>query len=98
MSARVRHGVDLELEAEADELLKESFQDNPDPEAKALILTKYMLQNRVRREVYVNGGTPDGAVRKGSFHRSANTKYLHLNATEGAMRPQHRIPLKATEE
>ncbi|MGW1436924.1 DUF7236 family protein [Streptomyces griseus] len=98
MSARVRHGVDPELEAEADALLKESFLERPDPEAKALILTRYMLLNRLRREVYVSGGTPDGAVRRGSFNRRMNAKYLHLNATEGASRPQHRIPARATDE
>ncbi|PPS89534.1 DUF7236 family protein [Streptomyces sp. MH60] len=97
MSNRVRHGVDPELEAQADALLRQSFLDQPDPEAKSLILTQYKLQNRLKREVFVPGGTPDGAVRKGSFHRSINRRYPHLNATEGAARPQHRIPLKADE-
>ena len=97
MSERIRYGVDPELEAEADAILRQSFLDAPDPEAKAQILTPYMLQNRLRREVYVPGGTPDGAVRKGSFHRAVNRQYPHLNAAEGAARPQHRIPLKAEE-
>jgi hypothetical protein len=95
---RVRHGVDAELEAAADALLKESFLANPDPEAKSMILTKYMLENRTRREVYTTEGTPDGAVRRGTFHRSLNRKYPHLNAIEGVARPQHRIPLKACDE
>ncbi|THA72464.1 hypothetical protein E6R60_26395 [Streptomyces sp. A0642] len=98
MSERVRHGVDPELEEQADELLKASFLDHPDPEAKSLILTKYMLQNRLKREVYTTEGTPDGAVRRGSFHRTLNPKHLHLNAIEGIARPQHRVPLKATDE
>ncbi|MEV7674975.1 hypothetical protein [Streptomyces sp. NPDC088752] len=98
MSRRVRHGVDLELETAADELLKESFLDNPDPEAKSLILTRYMLQNRLRREVFTTDGTPDGAVRRGSFHRALNTKHLHLNAIEGVAAPQHRIPRNVCDE
>ena len=97
MSDRVRHGVDPDLEAEADAILRQSFLDNPDPEEKAKILTPYMLQNRLKREVFVPGGTPDGAIRKGSFHRSINRQYPHLTACEGVARPQHRIPLKAEE-
>ena len=97
MSERIRNGVDLDLEAEANAILRQSFLDNPDPEAKALILTEYMLQNRLKREVFVPGGTPDGAVRKGSFHRAINRQHPHLNATEGVARPQHRVPLKAEE-
>ncbi|MFJ4902808.1 hypothetical protein [Streptomyces sp. NPDC088727] len=96
--SRVRHGVDVELEAAADELLKESFLDNPDPEEKAKILTKYMLQNRYKREVYTSEGTPDGAVRRGAFYRSLNTKHLHLNAIEGVAAPQHRIPRTVCDE
>ncbi|MFE0490155.1 DUF7236 family protein [Streptomyces griseoaurantiacus] len=97
MSRRVRHGVDPELEAEADAILRQSFLDDPDPVEKRKILTPYMLQNRLKREVFVPGGTPDGAVRKGSFHRAINRQYPHLNAVEGAARPQHRVPLKADE-
>lgn len=95
---RVRHGVDLELEAEADRILKESFLEQPDPEEKSKILTKYMLQNRLKREVYTADGTPDGAVRRGTFTRALNPQYPHLNAIEGVARPQHRIPLRANEE
>jgi hypothetical protein len=90
--------VDAELEAQADEILKQSFLAAPDPEAKSLILTKYMLQNRLKREVYTTDGTPDGAVRRGSFTRALNPQYPHLNAIEGVARPQHRVPLKASEE
>jgi hypothetical protein len=97
MTRRIRYGVDPELEAEADAILRQSFLDEPDAEEKAKILTPYMLQNRLKREVFVPGGTPDGAVRKGSFHRSINRQYPHLNATLGKARPQHRVPLKAEE-
>lgn len=96
--SRVRHGVDPELEAVADELLKDSFLKDPDPDEKAKILTKYMLQNRYRREVYTSEGTPDGAVRRGTFHRALNTRSLHLNAIEGVAAPQHRIPRTAADE
>ncbi|MGW9067856.1 DUF7236 family protein [Streptomyces yangpuensis] len=89
---RVRHGVDPELEAAADAFLKQSFLDNPDREAKSFILTGYMLQNRLRREVYSVNGTPDGAIRRGSFHRALNLAQPHLNAIEGVARPVPRIP------
>jgi hypothetical protein len=97
MNERIRSGVDLDLEAQANAILRQSFLDQPDPEAKSLILTEYMLQNRLKREVFVPGGTPDGAVRKGSFHRAINRQHPHLNATDGVARPQHRVPLKAEE-
>ncbi|MEU6362232.1 DUF7236 family protein [Streptomyces albidoflavus] len=96
--SRLRHGIDPVLEEEADALIKASFQDNPDPQAKGLILTKYMMQSRVRREVYTAEGTPDGAVRRGSFGRAINRAYPHLNATEGVARPARRIPLRTADE
>ncbi|MGW7100343.1 DUF7236 family protein [Streptomyces sp. NPDC054838] len=89
---RLRHGVDPELEAAADLFLKQSFLDKPDREAKSLILTGYMLQNRIRREVYTTDGVPDGAIRRGSFHRVLNHAHPHLNAIEGVARPLPRIP------
>lgn len=58
MSDRIRNGIDADLEAQADAILRQSFLDNPDPEEKAKILTPYMLQNRLKREVFVPGGTP----------------------------------------
>lgn len=94
--SRIRYGVNVELEEAADELIKQSFQDTPDPEAKALILTKYMLDNRLKREVYTNDGVPDGAIRRGSFHRALNTRSLYLNASEGVTRPR-RLPSRVDE-
>lgn len=88
MTGRIRSGVDAELEAEADRIIKESFLAQPDPAEKSLILTPWMLATRLRREVYTAEGTPDGAVRRGLFHRARNTVHRHLNAVEGvAARP-----------
>lgn len=86
---RIRRGVDPDLEAQADALIKQSFIDQPDPVEKSKILTIWMETTRKRREVYVKDGVPDGAVRRGSFHRVANRAYPHLNAVDGtASRPR----------
>ena len=85
MTGRIRTGVDPELEAEADRLIKESFLAQPDPVRKALILTPWMLATRLRREVYTTEGTPDGSVRRGLYHRARNTVHLHLNAVDGVV-------------
>lgn len=91
---RVRHGVDVDLEAQADELIKQSFLERPDRIEKALILTVWMETSRRRREVYVADGVPDGSIRRGSFHRVINSLHTHLNAVEGtASRPRRRPAL-----
>lgn len=91
MSGRIRSGINPELEAAADELIKQSFLDTPDPAAKAMILTCWMEDSRRRREVYCADGVPDGALRRGSFHRAANPAAPHLNAVDGvASRPRRR--------
>lgn len=88
---RVQHGVNADLEAQADEILKQSFLDKPDPAAKAMILTRWMAISRLRREVYCAEGVPDGAIRRGSFHRAINPTSPHLNAAEGVVaRPRRR--------
>lgn len=91
MNGRIQHGINADLEADADELLKKSFVEQPDPEAKKMILTRWMMISRIRREVYCTDGVPDGAVRRGNFHRAVNPAYPHLNAVEGtASRPRRR--------
>jgi hypothetical protein len=91
---RIRHGVDADLETQADELIKQSFIDRPDRDAKALILTVWMETSRRRREVYVTDGVPDGSIRRGSFNRVINPIHTHLNAVEGtASRPRRRPSL-----
>jgi hypothetical protein len=86
---RLRSGVDPVLEAEADELIKNSFLEHPDKTEKAKILTIWMLTARLSREIYVTDGVPDGSLRRGTFHRSLNPKYPHLNGADAtAFRPR----------
>lgn len=89
MSGHIQQGVNAQLEEAADQFIKDSFTHHPDADAKALILTRWMLATRLRREVYTTDGTPDAAVRRGLFHRAYNPAHPHLNAVEGvAARPK----------
>lgn len=85
---RVRQGVDPDLEAAADALIKRSFEEEPDPEGKGMILTRWMQIARYRREVYTADGAPDAAVRRGIYTRVLNPTHPHLNAVEGISRPR----------
>lgn len=94
MSGRIQHGVNVDLETQADEILKQSFIEKPDPEGKKMILTRWMDISRKRREVYCSDGVPDGAVRRGNFHRVINPTSPHLNAVDGVVsRPRRRPAL-----
>lgn len=94
MTERIRTGVDPDLEAQADALIKQSFLEQPDPIEKSMILTTWMLATRLRREVYTTEGTPDGSVRRGLFHRARNTAHPHLNATDGVVARPNRFTYK----
>lgn len=50
---------------------------------KADVLTPWKEQDRRRREVYVSGGTPDPATRKGQLSRVRNERDWHLNSNDG---------------
>jgi hypothetical protein len=80
---RLRNGTCRELEAQADELIKESLRGVTSREAKSDILTEWKQQDRWDHEVYPGSGTADPAVRKGQFSRAWNPKYPHLNSREG---------------
>lgn len=79
----VRRGVHPQLEAEADRMIRESLKGVTKHSAKADILTPWKQQERLRREVYVESGTPDPATRRGVFHRSVNPARPQLNSRDG---------------
>lgn len=80
---RLRHGTCRELEAQADELIRQSLAGVTSRKEKSDILTPWKQQDRWDHEVYPAAGTADPAVRKGLFSRTWNPKYPHLNSREG---------------
>lgn len=81
-----RSGVHPILEAEADRLIKTSLVGITKHSEKSDILTPWKEQDRLRREVYVESGTPDPTVRRGMFNRAHNPERLDLNSREGSAR------------
>lgn len=65
---RAKVGVDEDLEAQADELIRKSLVGVHSQGAKRDILTAWKLKDRMSREVLVP--TPDRAVHQGTFTRS----------------------------
>lgn len=82
---RVHSGVHKELEAAADELLRQAVADLPRSE-KMDILTPWKERDRLSREVYTSDGVPDPAVRLGMYNRSWNPGAAHLNSRDGHVR------------
>jgi hypothetical protein len=80
---RLRHGTCRELEAQADEMIRESLKGVTSREAKSDILTPWKQQDRWDHEVYPAAGIADPAVRCGQFSRTWNSKYPHLNSRDG---------------
>jgi hypothetical protein len=68
------------LEEEANRLIRESMKGKTSHESKSDILTPWKLQDRRRREVYVQRGVPEAALRSGNFGRVASHTHPHLNA------------------
>lgn len=97
MSNVVRSGIHLPLEREADRLLMESLRGVTSQEAKKDILTPWKEQDRRSREVYNSNGFADAHVRRGMYHRVANTARPQLNSREGISRPL-RIPRHSERE
>lgn len=79
----LRSGVHKEMEDAADEILRRSIAGITKHSEKSDILTPWKEHARRSREVMVPSGVPDAAVRRGSFHRSANLGAPHLNSIEG---------------
>lgn len=82
---RTHYGVHAELEAVADELLRQQVAKLPRSE-KMDILTAWKERDRYSREIYTSEGFPDPAVRKGMFNRSWNPQHGHLNSRDGQAR------------
>jgi hypothetical protein len=80
---RLRFGTSRELEAQADELIRQSLEGVTSRSAKSDILTPWKQQDRLDHEVYPGSGIADPAVRKGIFGRAWNPKYPHLNSRDG---------------
>ena len=89
--SRMRYGVNRQLEAQADEMLRRSLGNITAHAEKKDILTPWKQQDRVSREVYVASGTPDPAVRKGIFGRAYNPVQRHLNSREGIAPPMRNV-------
>lgn len=85
--AIARRGVHLQLEAEANRLLRESLEGVTKHSEKADLLTPWKERERRRREVYTTSGTPDASIRRGIFHRALNPSRPHLNSRDGIAPP-----------
>lgn len=81
--AKMRHGVNPLLEAEADAILKQATVGQKAAD-KTDILTPWKADNRRGFEIYPNTGVADPAIRSGIFGRAANTSSPHLNSIDGA--------------
>lgn len=80
---QLHYGIHQQLEDAATALIKESLEGVTSMAAKSDILTAWKEQDRKSREVYNQEGAPDGALRRGLFHRAYNPQYRHLNSTNG---------------
>lgn len=86
---RAHYGVHSELEAAADEILRQAVAELPRSQ-KMDILTPWKERDRLSREVYTSEGVPDPAVRSGIYNRAWNPASPHLNSRDGRVRA-HRI-------
>lgn len=80
---QLHHGVHAQLEEAANELIRRSLEGVTSMAEKADILTPWKEMDRRRREVYTAEGKPDGALRRGMYHRVWNSRHRHLNSIEG---------------
>jgi len=70
--ARIKCGVDWDLESQADELLKKSRAGLTKVSDKQDFLTTDQLERRREREVYSQNGVPDANLYCGLFRRAWN--------------------------
>jgi hypothetical protein len=82
---RTHYGVHKELEAAADEWLRQAVAELPRSQ-KMDILTPWKERDRLSREVYTSEGVPDPAVRSGMYNRAWNPGSSHLNSRDGHTR------------
>ena len=85
--ARMRYGENPHLEAEANEILRQSMAGVTAHSAKKDILTPWKEKDRRRREVFTGSGVADANLRRGQFNRVANPSKPYLNSVEGHARP-----------
>jgi len=83
MTMPIRRGVHGPLEDAANAILKTALSGETRRSAKSDVLTEWKAHDRRKREIYVVSGTPDPSVRRGDFHRAANTSKPELNSREG---------------
>lgn len=82
-------GVHPTLDDAATELIRQSLEGVTSMREKSDVLTPWKEMDRRRREVYTDQGTPDGALRRGMYHRAWNSTRQHLNSVDG------RVPVPA---
>lgn len=80
---QLHFGIHQQLEDAATELIRKSLEGVTSMSAKSDILTPWKEQDRRRREVYTESGVPDGALRRGMYHRAWNSRRPHLNSVDG---------------
>jgi hypothetical protein len=80
---RLRNGTCRELEAEADEILRQALAGITSRAAKSDILTPWKYQDRLDHEVFTGTGVADPAVRRGQYNRAWNPMHRHLNSRDG---------------
>lgn len=88
---RLRHGTNLALEEAAWALISESLKGVTSQEEKKDILTPWKEKDRLSKEVYNSNGVPDGALRRGMYHRTYNSASPHLNSMDVPGRRIRRI-------
>lgn len=84
---QLHSGVHQQLDDAATEMIRKSLEGVTSMAAKSDILTPWKDQDRKRREVYSSEGVPDGALRRGMFHRAWNSTHRHLNSVDGKVPP-----------
>ena len=93
----VHHGIHPVLEAAANELIFGSLRGVTSQAAKSDILTPWKEHDRRAREVMSSSGTVDPQVRRGMYHRAANTAAPHLNSRDGHYRAT-RVPARTEQQ
>lgn len=86
---QLHSGVHQPLDDAATELIRQSLEGVTSMREKSDVLTPWKEIDRKRREVYTKDGVPDGALRRGMYHRAWNSTSPHLNSVEG------RVPVPA---
>lgn len=84
---QLHSGVHQMLDDAATELIRQSLEGVTSMSEKSDVLTPWKEMDRKRREVYTTDGVPDGAVRRGMYHRAWNSNSPHLNSVEGRVPP-----------